>query len=794
MFRKKYAVDRKTERILKKVNEYREEMRALDDETLKAKTEMFKKRISNGETLEQILPEAFAAVREASRRVTGMEPFDVQVIGGIVLHNGKVAEMKTGEGKTLVAVMPSYLNALAGKGVHVVTVNDYLAERDAKWMGDIHRFMGLSVGVVLDGMTTQQRKEAYACDITYVTNNELGFDYLRDNMAVNRQDIVLRGLNYCIIDEVDSILIDEARTPLIISGQGGTSSELYEACDKVVKSMTRGEDLPELSKADIIAGKQQEESGDYVVNEKDKYVSLTEEGVKKAEKFFGIENLTDPSNTDLYHCMTMALRANSLMRKDRDYIVRDGEIMIVDEFTGRIMPGRRYSDGLHQAIEAKEHVDVRKETKTYATVTFQNFFNKFNKKSGMTGTAATEAREFKEIYGLDIVAIPTNRPVVRIDMADKIFKTKAAKYENVIKEVKEAHRKGQPVLVGTASISVSEELSVLLKKEGIAHSVLNAKEHEKEAQIIEDAGKYGSVTIATNMAGRGTDIKLDERAKEAGGLYVIGTERHESRRIDNQLRGRSGRQGDPGKSVFFISLEDDLLKLFGGEKMKEIYNSLGIEDCEDISDKTLSKAVERAQRRVEGNNFTIRKSLMDYDRVNNEQREKIYAQRMAVLNSEDMRETICEMIADEITDLVGNVSVRKKIPDQNVENLCRELESVFDIKEAETAKYISDKKETIRVLTDIMLDRYESIENMLPTKNMLREIERQVLLKAIDRHWMEHIDQMDRLRQSIRLQSFGQKDPKIEYRKIGYEMFEDMSFAIICDTLSMLFRIQVSWS
>ena len=492
--------------------------------------------------------------------------------------------------------------------------------------------------------------------------------------------------------------------------------------------------------------------------------------------------------------MTMALRANSLMRKDRDYIVRDNEIMIVDEFTGRIMPGRRYSDGLHQAIEAKEHVDVRKETKTYATVTFQNFFNKFDKKSGMTGTAATEAREFKEIYGLDIVTIPTNRPVIRIDMADKIFKTKAAKYENVIKEVKEAHRKGQPVLVGTASISVSEELSALLKKEGIAHSVLNAKEHEKEAQIIEDAGKYGSVTIATNMAGRGTDIKLDERAKEAGGLYVIGTERHESRRIDNQLRGRSGRQGDPGKSVFFISLEDDLLKLFGGEKMKEIYNSLGIEDCEDISDKTLSKAVERAQRRVEGNNFTIRKSLMDYDRVNNEQREKIYAQRMAVLNSEDMRETICEMIADEITDLVENVSVRKKIPDQNVENLCRELESVFDIKEAETAKYISDKKETIRVLTDIMLDRYESIENMLPTKNMLREIERQVLLKAIDRHWMEHIDQMDRLRQSIRLQSFGQKDPKIEYRKIGYEMFEDMSFAIIRDTLSMLFRIQVSWS
>ena len=787
-------VDRKTKALLRKVNSYREKMRSLSDEELMAETGHFKERIKNGETLDSLLPEAFAVAREASRRVTGMEPFDVQVIGGIVLHQGRIAEMRTGEGKTLVAVLPSYLNALEGKGVHVVTVNDYLAARDAEWMGGIHRFLGLTVGVVLDGMTTQQRKEAYGCDITYVTNNELGFDYLRDNMAVKLDGVVLRGLHYCIIDEVDSILIDEARTPLIISGPGDTATDLYEKCDWLVKMMKRGEDLPEMSKADIIAGKQQEETGDYIVNEKDKYVTLTEEGVKKAEMFFGVDNLTDAAQTDLYHCLIMALRANALMHLDRDYIVRDGEVMIVDEFTGRVMQGRRYSDGLHQAIEAKEHVNVRKESKTYATVTFQNFFNKFEKKSGMTGTAATEAREFKEIYGLDIVVVPTNRPVIREDLPDRIFKTKGAKYKNVIKEVKEAHAKGQPVLVGTASIQVSEDLSAMLRREGIPHNVLNAKEHEREAQIVEDAGKYGSVTIATNMAGRGTDIKLDDRSRDAGGLYVIGTERHESRRVDNQLRGRSGRQGDPGRSVFYISLEDDLLRLFGGERMLSVYDRLGIDDDEDISSRSLTKTVERAQRRVEGNNFTIRKSLMDYDRVNNEQREIIYAERMSVLRGENMRETIFGMIADEAAYIVDNASVKKKIPDENAERICRDILDVFSVEEAETAKLITDREWTKKSLTAMLMEKYTDKENMMPSRNMLREVERQVLLKSIDRHWMEHIDQMDRLRHSIGLQSLGQHDPKTEYRIIGFSMFEeDMTMAIIRDTLRMLFRIEISW-
>lgn len=796
MFGKKNTVDRKTKKLLEKVNAYRPQMQSMSDDELRAQTDLFKERLSKGETLDSMLPEVFATAREAAKRVTGMEPFDVQVIGGIVLHNGKIAEMKTGEGKTLVAVLPSYLNALEGNGVHVVTVNDYLAERDAEWMGEIHRFLGLTVGVVLDGMTTPQRKEAYACDITYVTNNELGFDYLRDNMAVKQENLVLRGLNYCIIDEVDSILIDEARTPLIISGPGNTSTDLYERCDTLVKMMKRGEDLKELTKADIIAGKQQEETGDYVVNEKDKYVNLTEEGVKKAEKFFGMKNISDPENVETLHCLVMALRANALMHRDRDYIVRDNEVLIVDEFTGRVMQGRRYSDGLHQAIEAKEHVDVRKETKTYATVTFQNFFNKFRKKSGMTGTAATEAREFKEIYNLDIVVIPTNRPVIRQDMPDKIFKTKAAKYKNVVREIREAHEKGQPVLVGTASIQVSEELSAMLKKEHIPHNVLNAKEHEREAQIVEEAGQHGAVTIATNMAGRGTDIKLDGGARDSGGLYVIGTERHESRRVDNQLRGRSGRQGDPGKSVFFISLEDDLLRLFGGEKMMSVYDSFGIDDDEDISGRSLSRTVERAQKRVEGNNFTIRKSLMDYDRVNNEQREIIYAQRMSVLRGEDMRETIMGMIGDETAYIIGNNTVKKRVPEENTEKICREILDVFDVPEQESAAYITENAaETEKAITKMLVEKYESKEYQMPSVNMLREIERQVLLKSIDRHWMEHIDQMDRLRQSIGLQSLGQHDPKTEYRVIGYSMFEeDMTMAIIRDTLRMLYRIEISWS
>ena len=637
---------KRIEPLVKKIEDLRPQMLELSDEQLRAKTDEFKKRLAEGETLDDILPEAYAAVREGARRSLGMEPFRVQLIGGIILHQGRIAEMRTGEGKTLVATMPAYLNALEGRGVHVVTVNDYLAKRDAEWMGQVYQFMGLTVGVVLNSMTSEERQEAYNCDITYVTNNELGFDYLRDNMAIYKKNLVLRELHYAIIDEVDSVLIDEARTPLIISGQSGKSTKIYEACDILAKQMKRGEDMEDLSKIDAIMGVEREETGDFIVNEKDKVVNLTAEGVSKVEKFFHIPNLADPENLEIQHCIILALRANNLMHRDHDYIVKDDQVLIVDEFTGRVMPGRRYSDGLHQAIEAKENVKVKKESKTLATITFQNFFNKFDKKCGMTGTALTEEREFREIYGMDVIEIPTNKPVIRIDHQDAVYKTKKEKYKAVVESVKEAHAKGQPVLVGTITIQVSEDVSKMLKREGIPQNVQNAKFHEMEAEIVAQAGQHGAVTIATNMAGRGTDIKLDEEAKAAGGLKIIGTERHESRRIDNQLRGRSGRQGDPGESRFYISLEDDLMRLFGSDRMIAMFNALKIPEGEEISHKSLTKAVEGAQKKIEANNFGIRKNLLDYDQVMNEQREIMYKQRRQVLDGESMRDSILNMISE----------------------------------------------------------------------------------------------------------------------------------------------------
>lgn len=799
MFFNNNAIDRKTRKILQKVNGLGDRFGRYTDEELRSMTDTFRERLQKGETLNDILPEAYALVREASGRVLGMRPFDVQIIGGIELHNGKIAEMKTGEGKTLVAVLPAYLNALNGKGVHIVTVNDYLAERDAQWMGKVHEFLGLTVGVVLSNMSTQQRKEAYACDITYVTNNELGFDYLRDNMVTKASEQVLRGLHYCIIDEVDSVLIDEARTPLIISGQSGRSTKIYESADLFVKTLKRGDDLPELTRSDIIMGVEQKETGDYIVNEKDKYVTLTESGIWKAEKFFGVKNISDAEHVEIMHCIMMALRANSLMLKDRDYIVKDNEVLIVDEFTGRVMEGRRYSDGLHQAIEAKEHVGVKEETATLATITFQNFFNKFEKKAGMTGTAATEKKEFKEIYGLDIVVIPTNRPVIRIDREDSVFKTKKEKYERVVRAVIEAHEKGQPVLVGTASIEVSEHLSSMLKKEGIPHNVLNAKQHEKEAEIIADAGHYGSVTIATNMAGRGTDIKLDDDARAAGGLKVIGTERHESRRIDNQIRGRSGRQGDPGESKFYLSLEDDILRLFGSERMMSVFNALGIGYGEEITDKSITKAVATAQKRVEGNNFSIRKSLMEYDRVNNEQREIIYGERQQVLDGKDMRSFVMEMLSDLINTVIDENSARGRIDEKGAVNTARELFPVINCPEKEIVElYDGGEKMKAEKFGNSILkmaeERYCQIEEQFrDKKDVMRQLERTVLLRVIDKRWMEHIDQLAKLRQSIGLSSLAQKDPRIEYRNIAYEMFDDMTWLITKDSLSYLYRTEVSW-
>ena len=784
---------RRIEPTIRKIESLRPDMQALSDEELRGKTVEFRKRLSEGETLDDLLPEAFAAVREGAKRALNMEPFRVQLIGGVVLHQGRIAEMKTGEGKTLVGTLPVYLNALEGKGVHVVTVNDYLAKRDAEWMGQVYTFMGLTVGVVLNGMSSEERQQAYGCDITYVTNNELGFDYLRDNMAIYKNQLVLRGLHYAIIDEVDSILIDEARTPLIISGQSDKSTRIYEACDILAKQMTRGKDVEDLSKIDAIMGIEQEETGDFVVNEKDKIVNLTAQGIEKTEKFFHLKNLADPENLEIQHCIILALRANNLMQKDHDYIVRDDEVMIVDEFTGRVMPGRRYSDGLHQAIEAKEHVKVKRESKTLATITFQNFFNKFDKKCGMTGTALTEEQEFREIYGMDVIVIPTNRPVQRIDHNDAVYKTKREKFNAVVESVKEAHAKQQPVLVGTITIETSEMLSRMLRKEGIPHNVLNAKNHELEAQIVAQAGQHGAVTIDTNMAGRGTDIKRDDEAKAAGGLKVVGTERHESRRIDNQLRGRSGRQGDPGESRFYISLEDDLMRLFGSERMIRMFEALGVPEGQEISHKSLSKAVESAQKKIETNNFGIRKNLLDYDQVMNEQREIIYGERREVLDGKSMRDSIYKMITGIVEHSVDMVI------GENADSDSWELTELNDILlpiiplEKVTRGRINDLSPDglKQQLKEEAVKLYEAKEAEFPEPEAIREVERVVLLRSVDSRWMNHIDDMEQLRQSIGLQAYGQRDPLVEYKMAGYDMFNEMSQGIMEDTIRTLFRIRV---
>ena len=779
--------------IADKVESLRDSMMALSDEELKNKTKEYKKRYEEGETLDDLLPEAFATVREAARRVLNMEHYRVQIIGGIILHQGRIAEMRTGEGKTLVSTLPAYLNALTGRGVHIVTVNDYLAKRDAEWMGQVHEFLGLKVGVVLNDLKPDERREAYKCDITYVTNNELGFDYLRDNMALYKEQLVLRDLHYAIIDEVDSVLIDEARTPLIISGMSGKSTRIYEACDILARQLKRGADLEEQSKMDILMGIEQEETGDYIVNEKDKVVNLTADGVKKVEEFFHIDNLADPENLEIQHNIILALRAHNLMFRDQDYVVREDQVLIVDSFTGRIMPGRRYSDGLHQAIEAKEHVKVKNESKTLATITFQNFFNKFEKKAGMTGTALTEEKEFRDIYGMDVVEIPTNRPIARIDEQDAVYKTRREKLNAVVQEVKESYQNGQPVLVGTINIDASEELSRMLKKEGIPHKVLNAKFHEMEAEIVADAGIHGHVTIATNMAGRGTDIKLDEESKAAGGLRIIGTERHESRRIDNQLRGRSGRQGDPGVSRFYISLEDDLMRLFGSERMIDMFNALGIPEGQQIEHKMLSKAIENAQKKIESNNYGIRKNLLDYDQVMNEQREIIYAERRRVLDGESMREVIYKMITDVVENAVNMCIGEDASSDEwNLAELTQVLGSIVPIK-----KYTPDmvqgmkKKEFLHALKEEAVKLYEDKEAEFPNAEAIREVERVVLLKVIDRKWMTHIDDMEQLRQGIGLASYGQKDPVVEYKLSAYDMFDDMISNIKEDTVRLMFSVKV---
>ena len=781
--------------IVDRIEALEPEMKALSDAELKDKTREFKERLKEGETLDDILPEAYAVVREGAYRSMGMRHYRVQLIGGIILHQGRIAEMRTGEGKTLVSTLPAYLNALEGKGVHIVTVNDYLAKRDAEWMGKVHEFLGLTVGVVLNDMDNDERRAAYNCDITYVTNNELGFDYLRDNMVIYKEQLVQRGLNFAVIDEVDSVLIDEARTPLIISGQRNKSTKLYEACDILARQLERGEASGEFSKINAIMGEDIEESGDFIVNEKEKVVNLTEDGVKKVENFFHIENLADPENLEIQHNIILALRAHNLMFRDQDYVVtQEGEVMIVDEFTGRIMPGRRYSDGLHQAIEAKEHVKVRRESKTLATITFQNLFNKYEKKSGMTGTALTEEKEFRDIYGMDVVEIPTNRPVQRKDLEDAVYKTKQEKYHAVVEAVKEAHATGQPVLVGTITIEVSELLSKMLKKGGIQHKVLNAKYHELEAEIVADAGQHGAVTIATNMAGRGTDIKLDDAAREAGGLKIIGTERHESRRIDNQLRGRSGRQGDPGESRFYISLEDDLMRLFGSERLMSVFNTLGVEDGEQIEHKMLSSAIEKAQKKIEGNNFGIRKNLLEYDQVMNEQREIIYEERRRVLDGESMRDTIYNMM----TEYVENMTDRFAAPDADSEEwdlsgLELTLHGEIPMLKMPDAEEVKDmrQKELKHTLKERAVKAYEEKEAEFPEAEQLREMERVVLLKAIDTRWMDHIDDMDQLRQGIGLQAYGQRDPLVEYKMMGYDMFGEMTNSIAETTIRTLFHIRI---
>ena len=781
--------------IVDKILGMREQWVALSDEELQHKTVEFKERLAKGETLDDILPEAFATVREASRRVLGEEHYPVQLTGGIVLHQGRIAEMRTGEGKTNVAALPSYLNALAGEGVHVVTVNDYLAQRDAENEGKVHRFLGLTVGCVLNSMNNDERRAAYNCDITYVTNNELGFDYLRDNMVVYKEQLVMRGLHFAIIDEVDSILIDEARTPLIISGQSGKSTKLYEVCDILAKRLEKGEASAEFSKMNALMGEEITETGDFVVSEKDKTINLTERGVQKVEQFFHIDNLADAENLEIQHNMIMALKANYMMFRDQDYVVKDDEILIVDEFTGRIMPGRRYSDGLHQAIEAKEHVKVKRESKTLATITFQNFFNKFDKKCGMTGTALTEEREFRNIYGMDVVEIPTNKPIARIDHQDAVYKTKKEKYKAVCDEVEETYKKGQPVLVGTVNIDTSELLSGMLKRRGIPHNVLNAKYHELEAQIVAGAGVHGSVTIATNMAGRGTDIKLDEESRKLGGLKIIGTERHESRRIDNQLRGRSGRQGDPGESKFYISLEDDIMRLFGSEKIMSMFNALGVQDGEQIEHKMLTSAIEKAQKKIEGNNYGIRENVLKYDEVMNEQREIIYKERRQVLDGESMKDVILKMIRDIVSQVVDRTISDEQAPeDWDFTQLNIELRSIIPLTEympsADETKNM--KKAALKeTLTEMALQAYADKESEFPDPESMREAERVVLLKTIDRKWMDHIDDMDQLRQGIGLQAYAQRDPLNEYKMAGYDMFNEMMASIREDTVKMMFRVKV---
>lgn len=780
--------------LVDKVESYRDSMQKLSDEELRNKTKEYKERLGKGETLDDLLPEAFATVREAARRVLGMEHYRVQIIGGIILHQGRIAEMKTGEGKTLVSTLPAYLNALEGKGVCIVTVNDYLAKRDAEWMGQVHEFLGLKVGVVLNSMNNDERREAYNCDITYVTNNELGFDYLRDNMVIYKEQLVQRGLHYAIIDEVDSVLIDEARTPLIISGQSGKSTKLYEACDILARQLKRGEDVPEYSKMDAIMGIEQQETGDFIVNEKDKVVNLTQEGVKKVEQFFKIDNLADAENLEIQHNVILALRAHYLMFRDQDYVVKDDQVMIVDEFTGRIMPGRRYSDGLHQAIEAKEHVKVKRESKTLATITFQNFFNKFEKKAGMTGTALTEEQEFRNIYGMDVIEIPTNKPVLRVDHQDAVYKTKKEKYRAVVEEVKKAHAKGQPVLVGTINIDTSELISGMLKREGIQHTVLNAKYHELEAEIVAGAGQHGAVTIATNMAGRGTDIKLDDAAREAGGLKIIGTERHESRRIDNQLRGRSGRQGDVGESQFFISLEDDLMRLFGSEKLMDVFNALGVPENEQIQHKMLTSAIEKAQKKIESNNYGIRKNLLEYDQVMNDQREIIYKERLRVLNGESMRDAIFKMITDRVESCV-DTCISSEIPKEewDLNELNQLLLPIIPLEPVteETVADIKNNKELKHLLKEKAVKLYEAKETEFPEPEQFRELERVVLLKVIDRKWMDHIDDMEQLRQGIGLQAYGQRDPLVEYKMAGFDMFDEMTANIQEDTIRLLYHVKI---
>ena len=789
--------DRELKRIMPiadKVMALDETMAALTDEELRGKTQEFKNRLQNGETLDDLLVEAYAVVREAAYRTIGLKHYKVQVIGGIILHQGRLTEMRTGEGKTLVATLPSYLNALTGEGVHVVTVNDYLAKRDSDWMGQIHRFLGLTVGCILNSMENDERRAAYACDITYATNNELGFDYLRDNMVIYKEQLVMRGLPYAIIDEVDSILIDEARTPLIISGQSGKSTKLYEACDILARQLQRGTEK-ELSKIDLIMKEDSNETGDFVVNEKDKNVNLTEAGVEKVERFFRIENLADPENLEIQHNIILALRAHHLMFKDKDYVVKDDEILIVDDFTGRIMPGRRYSDGLHQAIEAKEHVKVKRESRTLATITFQNFFNKYNKKCGMTGTALTEEKEFREIYGMDVIVVPTNLPVQRQDLDDAVYKTRREKLNAIVNAVEEAHKKGQPVLVGTITIEASEELSNMLRRRGIPHKVLNAKFHELEAEIVADAGQRGAVTIATNMAGRGTDIKLGEGVQELGGLKIIGTERHESRRIDNQLRGRAGRQGDPGESRFYISLEDDLMRLFGSERLMNMFTALGMPEGEELQHKMLSNAIETAQKKIENNNFSIRKNLLEYDQVNNDQREIIYAERRKVLNGDNMRNSILKMMKEVVENNVNTVISDEQQPAEwdlaELNQLLLPIIPLKQVKLSEDELKSLKKQGLIERLQEEAVALYEAKEAEFPEVEAIRELERVLLLRVIDHKWMQHIDDMDQLRQGIGLQALGQKNPLTEYKNMGFDMFDEMTGAIGEDTIKALMHVRV---